>query len=116
MAFRDDLDYWELSGSFAGDTTGRAGLLLHRRGPVRGLGRRGPGRAGSAVLVQTIYADDYCGRTVTFRGQLRTTGMADQAGLRVAVERAEVRAAWRPPARSRQQQPDLAGQQRLDLA
>jgi hypothetical protein len=30
-------------------------------------------------------AEDYRGRTVTFRGQLRTIGMAGQAGLHLAV-------------------------------
>ena len=42
---------------------------------------------GSAVLFQEIYADDYRGRTVTFRGQLRTTGVAGQAGLHLAAGR-----------------------------
>jgi hypothetical protein len=32
-----------------------------------------PEPSGSVVLFQEIYADDYGGRTVTFRGQLRTT-------------------------------------------
>jgi len=44
-----------------------------------------PEPAGSAVLVQAVYADDYRGRTVTFRGQLRTTGVTGQAGLHLAV-------------------------------
>jgi hypothetical protein len=44
-----------------------------------------PEPAGSAVLVQAINAEDYRGRTVTFRGQLRTTGLAGQAGLHLAV-------------------------------
>jgi hypothetical protein len=44
-----------------------------------------PEPAGSAVLVQAIYAEDYRGRTVTFRGQLRTAGVAGQAGLHLAV-------------------------------
>ena len=43
--------------------------------------------AGSAVLVQAIYAEDYRDRTVTFRGQLRTTGVAGQAGLHLAAGR-----------------------------
>ena len=44
-----------------------------------------PEPAGSAVLVQAIVAEDYRGRTVTFRGQLRATGLAGQAGLHLAV-------------------------------
>jgi hypothetical protein len=43
--------------------------------------------AGSAVLFQAIAAEDYRGRTVTFRGQLRATDIAGQAGLHLAVSR-----------------------------
>ena len=46
-----------------------------------------PEPAGFAVLFQEIYADDYRGRAVTFRGQLRTAGMAGQAGLHLAAGR-----------------------------
>ena len=74
-----------------------------------------PEPAGSAVLVQAIAAEDYRGRPVTFRGQLRATGIAGQAGLHLAVSGPPARAGWRPPARPRQQ-PDRPGQQRLDLA
>jgi hypothetical protein len=44
-----------------------------------------PEPAGSAVLVQAIAAAHYRGRTVTFRGQLRTAGIAGQAGLHLAA-------------------------------
>ena len=47
-----------------------------------------PEPSGSAVLLQEIYAEDYRGRTVTFRGQLRTAGVAGQAGLHLAAGRA----------------------------
>ena len=40
---------------------------------------------GFAVLVQEIDAEDYHGRTVTFRGQLRATGITGQAGLHLAA-------------------------------
>ena len=46
-----------------------------------------PEPSGSAVLFQEIYADDCRGRTGTFRGQLRTTGVAGQAGLYLAAGR-----------------------------
>ena len=42
---------------------------------------------GSAVLFQEILAEDHLGRTVTFRGQLRTTSVAGQAGLHLAAGR-----------------------------
>ena len=52
--------------------------------------------AGSAVLVQAIAAEDYRGRTVTFRGQLRATGIASQAGLHLAVSRPQDEPAGAP--------------------
>ncbi len=86
MAFTEGLDYWELAGSFSDD------------GPPAGpdysctaadqsavLAASVPEPDGSAVLVQAIVAEDYRGRTVTFRGQLRATGLAGQAGLHLAV-------------------------------
>ena len=86
MAFADGLDYWELAGSFSGD--GRpAGqdYSCAAAGQSAVLAATVPEPAGSAVLVQAIYADDYHGRTVTFRGQLRATAIAGQAGLHLAV-------------------------------
>ena len=81
MAFTDGLDRWELAGSFL--AAGRP----HRQDYSRAAADRSavlasavPEPSGSAVLFQEIYADDYRGRTVTFRGQLRTTGVACEAG------------------------------------
>ena len=86
MAFTDGLDYWELAGGLSDDgesagpdyscatADGSALLTATVAEPI-----------GSAALVQTIYADDYRGAAVTFRGQLRTTDVAGQAGLHLAV-------------------------------
>jgi hypothetical protein len=38
-------------------------------------------------LFQEIYAEDYRGAAVTFSGQLRTTGVAGDAGLHLAAGR-----------------------------
>ena len=86
MAFTDGLDYWELAGSFSGDGQ-PAGLDYSCTAADQSavLAAAVPEPAGSAVLVQAIYADDYRGRTVTFRGQLRAAGLAGQAGLHLAV-------------------------------
>ena len=46
-----------------------------------------PEPAGYAVLVQTTDAGDYRGRTVTFRGELRTAGVDGRAGLHLAAGR-----------------------------
>ncbi len=43
--------------------------------------------AGSAALVQAIYADDYRGTTVTFSGQVRADPLTGQAGLRLEILR-----------------------------
>jgi hypothetical protein len=50
-----------------------------------------PRPAGSAALVQAIYADDYRGATVIFSGELRTETLTGQAGLRLEILRH-----WRP--------------------
>jgi bifunctional DNase/RNase len=86
MAFTGGLDYWEQAGSFSadGEPAGQD-YSCTAAGQSAVLAAAVPEPVGSAVLVQAIYADDYRGRTVTFRGQLRTVGMAGQAGLHLAV-------------------------------
>ena len=88
MAFTDGLDYWELAGSFS-DNGQPAGpdysCTAAEQSAV--LAATVPEPAGSAVLVQAIAAEDYRGRAVTFRGQLRTADVAGQAGLHLAVSR-----------------------------
>ncbi len=83
MAFTGGLDYWELAGSFShdGQPAGQDYSCI-AAGQSAVLAATVPEPAGSAALVQTIYADDYRGRTVTFRGQLCATGLA---GLHLAV-------------------------------
>jgi hypothetical protein len=86
MAFTGGLDYWELAGSFSDDgQPAGQDYSCTAAGQSAVLAATVPEPAGSAVLVQTIYAEEYRGRTVTFSGQLRTTGMAGQAGLHLAV-------------------------------
>jgi len=88
MAFTDGLDYWELAGSFL--DAGRPHWQDYSRAVADGtavLASAVPEPSGFAVLLQEIYADDYLGRTVTFRGQLRTAGVAGQAGLHLAAGR-----------------------------
>src|SRR5258707_12163926 len=86
MAFTDGLDRGELAGSFL--DAGRPhwqdySCTAADRSAV--LVSAVPEPSGSAVLVQTIFADDYRGRAVTFRGQLRTAGVAGHAGLYLAA-------------------------------
>ena len=89
MAFTDGLDRWELAGSFL--AAGRShwqdySCAAADRSAV--VTSAVPEPSGSAVLFQEIFAEDYRGRTVTFRGQLRTAGGAGQAGLHLAAGRA----------------------------
>jgi hypothetical protein len=86
MAFTDGLDYWELAGSCSDDGQ-PAGQDYSCTAADQSavLAATVPEPAGSAVLVQAVYADDYRGAAVTFRGQLRTAGLAGQAGLHLAV-------------------------------
>lgn len=93
MAFTDGLDRWEMAGSFL--DAGRPHWQDYHRAAADQsavLASAGPEPAGSAVLFQEIYADDYRGHMVTFRGQLRTTGVAGHAGLHLAAG-----AAYEPP-------------------
>jgi hypothetical protein len=86
MAFTGGLDYWDLAGSFSGDgqpaSPDYSGAAAGQSGV---LAATVPEPAGSAVLVQAIYAEDYRGSAVTCRGQLRAVGVAGQAGLHLAV-------------------------------
>jgi hypothetical protein len=98
MAFTDGLDYWELAGSFSDD--GQAAgqdYSCTAADQSATLAAMAPEPAGPAVLVQAIFADDYRDCTVTFRGQLRATDLAGQAGLHLAVSGpASVSMATRP--------------------
>jgi len=88
MAFTDGLDRWELAGSFL--DAGRPHWQDYSRaaaGQSAILASAVPEPSGSAVLFQEIYADDYRGAAVTFRGQLRTVGVAGGAGLHLAAGR-----------------------------
>ena len=85
MTFTDGLDYWELAGSFSDGQRAGQDYSCTAAGRSAVLAATVPEPAGSAVLVQAIYAEDYHGRTVTFRGQLRAAGVAGQAGLHLAV-------------------------------
>jgi hypothetical protein len=98
MAFTDGLDYWELAGGFSDDGQPAwpdYSCTAADQSAVLAATVQEP--AGSAGLVQTVYADDYRGAAVTFRGQLRTTDVAGQAGLHLAVSGpASVSMATRP--------------------
>jgi RNA polymerase sigma-70 factor, ECF subfamily len=80
MAFTDGLDYWELEGTFLRQGTGLDYSATAEDGRAI-LAAAGPEPAGLAFLSQEIEPDDYRGRTVTFRGELRTAQADGRAGL-----------------------------------
>jgi RNA polymerase sigma-70 factor, ECF subfamily len=95
LNFADGLERWRLGGSFIGhashshwqDYSGVAG------DGVAALSSTVPRPAGWAFLGQEVFADDYRGATITFRGEFRLPGAApagpaSRAGLflRVAAE------------------------------
>jgi hypothetical protein len=86
MAFADGLDYWELAaGSSADGQPAWPDYSCAAADQSAVLAATVPEPAGFAVLVQEIAAAGYRGAAVTFRGQLRATGIAGQAGLHLAV-------------------------------
>jgi len=79
LEFADGLDRWDLDLTDEEDYTGAAD------GPCAVLSSAVPRPAGSAALVQAIFADDYRGATVVFRGEIRATPGIVEAGLRLEI-------------------------------
>jgi hypothetical protein len=86
LDFADGLDRWDLeSGSRREADPGDYSAAAD--GACAVLSSTAPRPAGSASLVQAIFADDYRGATVTFRGEIRTSPLTEQAGLRLEIFR-----------------------------
>jgi len=100
LAFTDGLKAWRLGGSFL---RGVAGSHEHdyscatedQRAIVSAAV---PEPYGFAFFNQEIFADDYRGQTVVFRGELRSTDVADHAGLALRVTSEGERVRPRPAA------------------
>jgi RNA polymerase sigma factor (sigma-70 family) len=84
MAFTDGLDYWQLGGTFLRQGTGLDYSATTEDGRAI-LAAAVPEPAGFAFLSQQIEPDDYRGRTVTFRGELRSAKADGRAGLVLRV-------------------------------
>ena len=89
LDFGDGLDRWDLDNSPGPETAlpQREDYSAAVEGRSAVLTAAVARPAGSAVLVQTIFADDYRGATVVFRGEVRTEAADGQAGLRLEVLR-----------------------------
>ena len=79
-AFTDGLDRWQLYGTFLRQGTGFDYSATTEDGRAI-LTAAVPEPAGFAFLAQDIEPDDYRGRTVTFRAELRTAQADGRAGL-----------------------------------
>ena len=89
LDFAGGLDRWELDGSlhaepspsqpgdYSATADGQSAVLSSVAGRP----------AGSAALVQTIYADDYRGTTVVFAGEIRSEPTTSEFGLRLEILR-----------------------------
>jgi hypothetical protein len=80
LAFTDGLDRWQLGGTFLHQGTGFDYSATAKDGRAI-LAAASPEPAGFAFLAQEIEPDDYRGRTVTFRAELRTAKADGRAGL-----------------------------------
>jgi hypothetical protein len=89
LDFADGLDRWDLEcGSRReADPAGPQDYSAAADGQSAVLSSAAPRPAGSAALVQSLFADDYRGATVTFRGEIRTGPGTEQAGLRLEILR-----------------------------
>lgn len=88
LTFAGGLDGWQLAGTFM-----RQAIGLHEQdySCTTEDGRAiltaaVPEPAGFAFLSQQVFADDYHGRAVVYRGELRATDVADLAGLMLRVD------------------------------
>ena len=88
MDFADGLDRWNLAVDLGRwNLEFPEGYVAGAEGPSATLSSAASRPAGSALLLQAIFAEDYRGRAVTFSGEIRTSPRTEQAGLRLLVIR-----------------------------
>jgi hypothetical protein len=88
MDFADGLDRWNLAVDLGRwNLEVPEGYVAGVEGQSATLSSAASRPAGSAVLLQEIYAEDYRGGAVTFSGEIRTDHRTEQAGLRLLVFR-----------------------------
>jgi hypothetical protein len=89
LSFADGLERWDLDSGFRreADPPPPPDYSAAADGQSAVLSSAVPRPAGSAALVQAIFADDYRGTTVVFRGEIRTEPLTEQAGLRLEILR-----------------------------
>jgi RNA polymerase sigma-70 factor, ECF subfamily len=87
LAFADGLDCWEFGGSFQRHASGAhwQDYSCTAAGGSAILSSAVPDPHGFVTLRQGIFAEDYRGRAVVFRGEIRTEDVASRAGLFLRV-------------------------------
>jgi hypothetical protein len=97
LDFADDLDRWDLDSwpgpDRASAADGEPGYAAAAESPSAVLSSTVSRPAGSAALVQAVYADDYRGTAVTFSGEISGDLLTGQGGLRLEI----LRRWWRGP-------------------
>ena len=86
LDFADGLSRWDLDPGPRREAAS-ADYSAAAEGNSAVLSSAGPRPAGSAALVQAIFADDYRGASVVFRGEIRAEPGTEQAGPRLEIFR-----------------------------
>lgn len=84
LEFADGFNWWRIVGTFLRQGGGFDYSCTTAGGRAT-LAAAVPEPAGFVFLNQEIFADDYRGGAITFRGELRTTDVASSAGLVLRV-------------------------------
>jgi len=96
LDFAEGLDRWDLEvwpgpdpdpDQADPDRPGALDYAAAAEGRSAVLSATVPRPAGSAALVQPVFADDYRGATVTFSGEIRVEDLTGQGGLRLEILR-----------------------------
>ena len=92
MDFADGLDRWNLAVDLGRwNLQAPEGYLAGVEDRSATLSSAVQRPAGSALLLQEIYAEDYRGGAVTYSGEIRADGRTERAGLRLLVIRHQPR-------------------------
>jgi len=81
LTFADGLAGWEFGGSFRDDQAQAADYACVVEDGTAVVQAAVDQPEGFAALAQSVLIDEYVGRTVTFRAEVRTEDVADEAGL-----------------------------------
>jgi hypothetical protein len=81
LTFTDGLAGWEFGGSFRDEHSHAADYECAAEAGTAVVASAVPEPEGFAALAQSVLVHEYVGRTVTFRAEVRTEGVTNEAGL-----------------------------------